>query len=101
MYAKDYIKMEDLKDGFLYRILARNAAYGVWVADRKGFVISRWKFGDNFTFVEFHYDCENFATAQPVEEIEKSPFDGANIFEAEHNSEVLKYLNTYSRRNST
>jgi len=95
MHIKEYIKMEDLKHGFLYRIIARNASYGIWQADIKGFVISRWKFGDNFTFVEFHYDCEDFATARPVEELEKSPFD---TISRDFDKDVLEYLNTYSTR---
>jgi hypothetical protein len=103
MYVKDYIKMEDLKDGCLYKIIARNASYGIWKAETKGFVISRIKFGSNYVFEEYHYDCESFATAQPIEEIEKSPF---NTKDLRHESDerrfwfineenVLKYLNKF------
>ena len=78
MYVKYYIKMEDLKDGYHYKNIARNARYGIWRSKSQGFIISRIKFGSNYTFEEHHYDCEGFATAQPIEEIEKSPFNIEN-----------------------
>ena len=109
MYVKDYIKMEDLKDGHLYKIIARNASYGIWTAKTQGFTISRIKFADNFMFEEHHYDCEAFATAQPIEEIEKSPFntedlhrdlvetdvDGKKYFRVPNEKAVLEYLNKF------
>jgi len=102
MYVKDYIKMEDLKEGYLYRIIARNARYGIWKADEQSFIISRIKFGDNFLFPEYHYDCPAFATAQPLKEIEQSPFrpkDIRLVYEVVNNSvkeeEILEYLNKF------
>ena len=91
MYVENYLKMPDLKDGYLYKIIARNASYGIWTASHQGFVISRHKFGDNFLFEENHYDCDNFATAQPLEEIEQAPF--TSLYE--HEDEVLEYLNKF------
>ena len=52
MYVKEYIKIEDLKDGHLYKIIARNASYGIWLYRRQGFVISRVKFGHKYIFEE-------------------------------------------------
>jgi hypothetical protein len=107
MYVENYIKIPDLKDGYLYRIIARNAGYGIWRAKTKGFTISRIKFGDNFVFEEYHYDCEAFATAQPIEEIEKSPFDteefvddlikidGKEYIQFRNHRAVLDYLNKF------
>jgi len=107
MYVENYIKIPDLKDGYLYKIIARNAGYGIWKARTKGFIISRIKFGDNFIFEEYHYDCEAFATAQPLEEVEKSPFNTEDfvndIIEAEgkkyiqfrNEKDVLGYLNQF------
>lgn len=70
---KDYIKLEDLKDGYLYKILARNAGYGIYCDG--GFYISRWKFGRNYIFVEIHWDLsDSFGTVKPLKEIEISPF---------------------------
>jgi len=69
---KKYIKMEDMKDGWLYRIDARNAVVGVWVEESKWFVISRHKFGQNFIHVEDHYDTGSpYGTAKPIYRIEK------------------------------
>ena len=111
MYVKDYIKMKDLKDGYLYKIIARNAQYGIWRAKTKGFTISRIKFRDNFMFEEHHYDCEAFPTAQPIEEIEKSPFntddfdmiyiekDGIKYFGHKDEGIVIEYLNKFENIN--
>jgi hypothetical protein len=102
MYVENYLKMDELKDGYLYKIIARNASYGIWKADTKGFIISRIKCGDNYVFEEYHYDCEAFATAQPLEEIEKSPFDtkdfvyddvGPHTIQFRNKDAVLEYLN--------
>ena len=95
MYVKDYLKMEELKDGYLYKIIARNASYGIWRSDNQAFIISRIKFGDNFVFEEHHYDCPNWATAQPLEEIEESPFKVENL---EDEKEILEYLNRFEER---
>lgn len=71
----DYIKVEDLKEGYLYRIMARNADYGIWFPSEQGFVIRRLKFDNVFTFTELHWDLsDHFGTAKPLLELEKSPF---------------------------
>lgn len=91
----DYIKMDDLENGYLYRIIARNARLGIWYEDHRSFLISRFKFGSNFLFEEFHWDCPAFATARPLEKLEKSPFDlseGCSGIEPE----IIKYLNAKS-----
>ncbi len=118
----EYIKMEDLKPGYLYRIHARNASYGIWLGEVEtgnafGFAISRIKFGSNYIFTEFHWDMPTFATARPLEEIERSPFDvedlahkllacdgtegyshlkvGEKYWCVPKSEEILKYLNKY------
>ena len=88
----DYIKIKDLKGGYLYHIDARNASYGIWNPERNSFLISRVKFGSNFIFEEHHWDCPSFATAKPLEEIEKSPFDMDNC---ETEDKLLEYLNKF------
>lgn len=61
-----YIPMDELQDGHLYRINARNAEYGIWVAKEKGFMISRVKFNANFPFVEYHWDTgAPYGTVKP------------------------------------
>jgi len=103
----EYLKMNQLKAGYLYRIIARSASYGIWLSQRESFVISRVKFGDNFLFEENHWDCPAFATARPIEEIEKSPFDADDIdiieLKGEHGNYmgypnedgILEYLNKF------
>ena len=91
----DYLKVEELKDGYLYRILARNAMYGIWLEDKGAFLISRFKFGDNYLFEEVHYDLsEHFGTARPLMEIEKIPFTKEMIKTIKY--EVLEYLNEFN-----
>ena len=99
--------MNQLKAGYLYEIDARNASYGIWLPQRKSFAISRVKFGDNFLFEEYHYDCQTFATAIPLKEIEKSPFNASDIniteLKGEHGNymgypnedKILEYLNGF------
>jgi hypothetical protein len=108
----DMIKMEDLKPGYLYKIRARNARFGIWDPAQNGFVISRTKFHSNYLFTEFHWDEDpTFGTAVPYEEIEKSPFvsEDFRMVESEHeeygkcllikkSKEILDYLNSYSEK---
>ncbi len=118
----DYIKIPELKPKHLYRILARNAGYGIWFGDTDttdafGFAISRVKFGSNYIFTEYHWDNPSFATARPLEEIEKSPFTledlthrlllydgtegyshikvGEEYWTVPKGKEILEYLNKY------
>lgn len=106
----EYLKMDQLKAGYLYKIRARNANYGIWLPQRQGFIISRIKFGDNYLFEEYHWDCEAFATVKPLEEIEKSPFnadeiniehserDGKKFFGYPNSKAILTYLNKFEPR---
>jgi len=106
----EYLKMDQLKAGYLYKIKARNANYGIWLPQRRGFITSRIKLGSNFLFEEYHWDCEAWATVKPLEEIERSPFDAEkiNIEYSEENSkkvfgypkskEILEYLNKFEPR---
>ncbi len=87
-----YIKMKDLKDGFTYRINARNASWGVWREKNNDFVISRFKFRDNYTFEEIHFDAsDDFGTVKPLERIEKCQY---NIYDYKE-KEMLDYLNSF------
>jgi hypothetical protein len=104
----DYIKMDALIPYGLYKIEARNASYGIWLPMEAGFAISRIKFGDNFIFVEYHWDCPSFATAKPINLIEQSPFIGKDFDYVEKTNsrgemyhdwrkhhEVIEYLNRF------
>jgi len=92
---RKWISVEQLKEGYLYTIRARNSMLGIWNPNPKfvgqndtgGFEISRFKHGRNCIFVEYHYDLDKmFGTAKPYDEIEKVP-------EFESSKEKLDYLN--------
>ena len=109
----EYIKIEDLKPGWLYRIAARNSSHGIWLPQRNAFLISRVKFYDNYLFEEYHYDTgAPFGTVKPLEEIEQSPYDAAALNEIwedvpgkEHKEyrgypdykNVIEYLNNFKK----
>lgn len=94
----EYLKIDQLKDGYLYEIMARNADYGIWLSDIAGFMISRNKFGDNFVFVEHHWDNKEYPTARPIKEIEKSPFDVDDLINSEISQRLLEYLNNVKEK---
>ena len=105
-----YLKIPELKDGYTYRVSARNASFGIWRKSKNSFIISRWKFGANYIFEEYHYDTgAPFGTVNPLEEIEKSPFvpekDTEKIFTDTHfyiekEDEILEYLNKFEEEES-
>ena len=108
----DYFKVEELKPFYLYRIKARNGTVGIWHPEKGEFVLSRMKFGSNFTFGEIHWDLDtSFGTAKPVEELEKTPFtekeldsriltgrDGKEYWGNPDEIFVLKYLNEWEHK---
>lgn len=77
-----FLKLEECKDGYLYKIHARNASYGIFRKKHEDFVILRTKFYDTFLFEEIHWDASlDFGTVRPLEEVEKSPFTGNDLEE--------------------
>jgi hypothetical protein len=90
--STSYIKKELLKDGYSYKIYARNAYVGIWIKDENYFLISRYKVGKNPNiFREYHWDADEYlGTAKPIELIEKAPFDLEGNYI--NNDEILKYL---------
>lgn len=105
------IPMYELRQGYLYKIEARNATYGIWNYLTRGFIISRVKFTNNYVFEEYHWDSnKTFGTVQPLEEVERSPFKPADLIEdfMEKNGnkyigyakskELLEYLNRFEKR---
>lgn len=94
----DYLKADVLKEGYLYRIEARNGNFGIWLGIRqKMFALSRYGWGSNFIDGEYHYDLDkHYGTAKPIEEIERSPFDIEDIIPPRKKfREILRYLNKF------
>lgn len=82
----DYIPVSKCRDGYLYRIKARNAGVGIYEESTGSFIIRRRKFGTVFIAREIHWDVdENFGTVKPLEELEHAP-------KFESNKETLNYL---------
>lgn len=72
----DYLKMDELKNGFTYLMTARNGFIGVWNAESRGFVFVREKFGREYLFTEFHWDTgPPFGTVHPIQEVEECPIE--------------------------
>ena len=83
------IPLENCKNGYLYVIFARHALLGLFVAKKRGFLISRFKFGYNYEFVEYHWDLgEPHGTAKPYRELLKlEPMEDEQLF--------LAFMNKY------
>lgn len=92
-----YLKINELQDGYVYKIIARNASYGVWIETQKGFIISRWKFTRNYLSLEYHWDFDDtIGTVKPIEILERFPFTLKNYpLEDSNNKEVLAYLDNF------
>lgn len=63
------IPLDQCKDRVFYRLHSRNLAFGVFDISKGGFVGLREKFGNVYSFVEYHYDAPAYATASPLEEL--------------------------------
>lgn len=92
-----YLPVEEMKPFYLYKIHARNSNFGIWHPKRKVFVISRFKFKDNFLCQELHWDTDkHHGTAKPLKELEKTPFE-MDDFKDKKRIKVKEYLNTYDK----
>jgi len=84
---KNWIPMEECKDGYVYKIAARNGGFGIYNEETKGFKLSRHKFGDNYIFEEYHWDTgAPYGTVKPLE-------DFGRYIESPDGSFMLPYLN--------
>jgi len=72
----DYLGIEHLQAGMAYVIWARNAYVGVWLPEKQGFLISRYKLHPTpLLFVEYHWDTgEPLGTVKPLRSLEMCPF---------------------------
>ena len=105
--SEDYLKTEDLKNGYGYKIWARNAYVGVWIESKKGFLISRYKVGPApRLFVEYHWDTwtedNPTGTVKPLECIEKFPFELRGQYTDYNEDEealILEYIDKLEEKN--
>lgn len=95
----DYLKVNELRDGYLYRIAARNASCGIWTKRHGGFVISRNKFGSNYLFIEYHWDvCKWHGTVKPFNLLEKAPFNEgifSDMWNVDMNPAIYRHILGY------
>lgn len=87
----EYLKVNELEEGYLYYIKARNANFGIWFKTKRGFLIRRTKFYHVSIFTEIHWDLsEHFGTVKPLLKLEQSPFNVSHI-KYELNKEGMFY----------
>ena len=68
------LTISQCKNNFLYIIRARNAKLGIFDSKSNSFKIRRKRFNLIYIDRELHWDeDEVFGTAQPYEEVEKTP----------------------------
>lgn len=74
--STDYLGIEHLQAGMAYAIWARNAYVGIWLPEKQGFLISRYKASEMpYLFVEYHWDTGGpSGTAKPLRPLESCPF---------------------------
>lgn len=72
--TKDYLPLHEMADGHSYQIYARNAYVGIWIAQKQGFIISRYEMGDAPCLcVEYHWDVDHvLGTVKPLRRLEKA-----------------------------
>jgi len=104
-----YLKMEELKECWCYRVISRSSQIGIWIPQRKGFLLWRQDYGNcDRLFIEYHWDSGfvekfevngeiiemNFGTVKPFFEVEKSPFRPDELFKptSSKHCEILRYL---------
>jgi hypothetical protein len=88
---KNYIPMDQCKNGGLYRISSRNLDLGVYNATSQGFIGIREKFGNLYLFTEYHWDTgEPFGTVCPIELLEDCPLPPTEKIQSVVDEEYIK-----------
>lgn len=96
-----WIKLEDCKHGGLYKIHARNFSLGVFDEKQQGFVGIREKFGDEYLFVEYHWDTgAPYGTVKPNEFIKMCSIKNLNTSIKKNkiyhtNKKLFEWLKSY------
>lgn len=79
----EYLPLEALEHGRLYRFRARNFSLGIYNENAKGFIGIRTKFGDRFLFTEYHWDADpRYGTVQPIEALDARLPDDIPVVES-------------------
>ena len=69
--SDNYIKIPEMKDGMIYRVIGRNYSVAMWNEESKRFYGIREKWGDEYISGELHWDADpNYGTVRPMKEIE-------------------------------
>lgn len=100
--SDDYIKIDDLKNNYSYKIIGRNAYVGIWVENEKSFMISRYTGLKPYLFHEYHWDIGTpFGTVKPIELIELCPFSvkGKMGYNKIEEKKLLEYLDKLEEDN--
>ena len=97
----NYIEIGNLKNQYSYKIVTRNAYVGIWLENKKAFLISRYKVGPYpYLFFEYHWDIgEPYGTVKPLKLIEKCPFTIKEDYDDNEKEEMLKYLDRLEENN--
>jgi hypothetical protein len=97
--SEEYLRMDNLKDNYSYKIFARNAYVGIWIEHEKSFLIARYKAGPNpYLFKEHHWDSDpKFGTVKPLKVIEKCPI--VTSYNGSSDKRILSYLENLEEQN--
>lgn len=96
-----YIGINDLKEGWLYKLDSKKTCCGIWFKQRNGFIVKKVRFGQDYLSTDLHCDTSSeFGIAKPIEVLEKSPFtikdlmfktDGVEIYQPKE-PDIIEYL---------
>ncbi len=101
--STDYLGIEQMQAGMAYSIWARQAFTGIWLPERQGFLITRYKIHPlPYLFVEFHWDTgEPFGTAKPLRPLEICPLPlppWSAYSDEEQNAPLFAWLDALEQR---
>ncbi len=76
--TENYLKIEELEDGYMYLMHGRNSYLGIWRAELQSFTIIREKLGFRRLEIENHWDTGSLhGTAKPFMKL-SGPVAGDN-----------------------
>lgn len=101
--STDYLGIEQMQAGMAYSIWARQAFTGIWLPERQGFLITRYKIHPKpYLFVEFHWDTgEPYGTAKPLRPLEICPLPPPPMsayHDEEQNAPLCAWLDALEQR---